>query len=276
MRIALSALVLPAMLLGAGAACGPQASDPPDAAPPPDAGDPDGIVADAWVFADVLPPPVQMWVHTNQLLYVMDDATLSLTLIGAFNTPMDDWITDVAVTPDGTLYGISETKLYTIDQATGQATYIADVPGVSNVGLTFLPDGTLLATDQSGGGRRIEPANGMVTEIGAFGGGYATAGDLVAVADGTMYAISDEGPVGDEFTSNVLLTVDTDTGIALPVGQIGYGGVFGCAYANGHVYAFTRDGYVIEIDRFTGSGTLRKTYPVAFWGAGVTPLVVVE
>ncbi len=267
---------LAASLLFATAACGPEAGATLDAAGGADAGDPDAIAADAWVFADVLPPPVLMYVHTADLLYVMDDATLSLTLIGSFNAPGGDGITDVAVTPDGTLYGISQTKLYEIDQGTGQATYVADVPGVSNVGLTFLPDGTLLATDQSGGVRRIDPTNGMVTEIGAFGGGYATAGDLVAVADGTMYAISDEGPVGDEFTNNVLLTVDTSTGMAAPVGQIGFGGVFGCAYANGHVYAFTRDGYVIEIDRLTGTGTLRRTYPVAFWGAGVTPLVVVE
>jgi streptogramin lyase len=184
---------------------------------------------------------------------------------------------DLAVTPDGALYTISSNALYSVEAATGKATFVADVPGVDNVGMTFLPDGTLLATDQAGGVRRVDPANGNVTEIGAFGGGYATAGDLVAVLDGTMYAISDMGPVGDEYDNNVLLTVDTATGVAAPVGQIGYGRVFGCAYANGHVFAFTADGNLVEIDRTTGQGTLLRSYPgIAFWGAAVTPLVVVE
>jgi hypothetical protein len=265
------------LVLVVAGSCGPSVEDvgDPDAvAPPPPE---DAAPADARIAPpDVAVPAVTMWVHTADTLYRMDDATLSLTLIGLFGTPASDGITDLAVAPDGTLYGISETKLYVIDDTTGVATYIADVPGLSNVGLTFLPDGTLLATDQAGGVRSVNTTTGQVTEIGVFGGGYATAGDLVAVVDGTLYAISDEGPVGDEFTNNWLLTVDPTTGMASPVGQIGFGGVFGAAYANGHVYAFTRDGDVIEIDRVTGAGSLRRSYPVAFWGAGVTPLVLVE
>lgn len=235
---------------------------PADASPPPpqvDAGP---------------PPPVQMYAHTATDLYTIDDQDFALNSIGAFGNGDD--ITDLAVTPDGTLYGISNTKLYTIDRATGAATYAADVPGLSNVGLTFLRDGTLLATDKDGGVRRIDPSTGLVTEIGAFGSGYATAGDLVAVADGTMFAISDDGPSGDEYDNNLLITVDTDSGVGSPIGQIGYGGVFGCAYANGKVYAFARTGEIIEIDRMTGQGTLVKSYPVEFWGAGVTPLVEID
>ena len=156
------------------------------------------------------------------------------------------------------------------------ATYLVDVPGVLNVGMTFLNDGTLLATDKAGGVRRIDPNTGQITEIGMFGGGYATAGDLVAVADGTMFAISDEGPNGDELTNNVLLTVDTATGAATPIGQIGYGEVFGVAVANNKIYAFTEPGEVIEIDPTTGAGQLVRMHTETFWGAGVTPLVVVE
>jgi len=239
----------------------------------PDSG-PSGI--DASPTSDSATPVTQMYVHTSDTLYVMDDQTFSLTLIGNFGLGATDQITDLAVTPDNALYGISNSKLYEIDKDTGAATYRADVPGVANVGLTFLKDGTLLATDKAGGVRTVNPTSGAVKEIGSFGGGYATAGDLVAVSDGTMYAISDEGPVGDEYTNNVLLTVDTDTGVASPVGQIGFGGVFGVAYASGHVYAFTNMGQVIEIDRTTGAGSPIKTYPVEFWGAAVTPLVQVN
>jgi outer membrane protein assembly factor BamB len=219
-----------------------------------------------------------MYVHTSDQLFIIDDEDFDLLLVGPFGIDeMEGGITDMAVTPDGTLYGITDSKLYTLNASNGAATYIADVPGVENVGLTFLTDGTLLATDAPGGVRQINPTTGLVNEVGTFGGGYATAGDLVAVADGTMFAISDEGPVGNEADNNVLLTVNTSTGVASPVGQIGFGGVFGCAVANNKVYAFTREGHVIEIDPTTGQGNSRRQHVgTAFWGAGVTPLATIE
>lgn len=212
-----------------------------------------------------------MYAHSRDTLYIVDPVTFDVTTVGPFNALGGDFITDLAVTPDGTIYGISNTKLYRVDPS-GQAIFVADVAGVSNVALTFLPDGTLLASDASGGVRSIDPATGAVIEIGAFGGGYATAGDLVAVADGTMYAISDQG-LPDAFTNNILLTVDPSTGVASPVGQIGYGRTFGAAYTNGHVYAFTSIGEIIEIDPMTGAGTPVRTHALEFWGAAVTPLV---
>jgi hypothetical protein len=227
-------------------------------------------------LADAAPPAsADIYVHTADTLYIYDPDAGELSLIGLFETDADD-ITDLAVAPGGTIYAISNRRLYTVDDATARATFLADVPGLSNVGMTFLPGGVLLATDKDGGVREIEPATGAVTEIGAFGGGFATAGDLVAVADGTLYAISDEGPIGDEFDNNWLLTVDPTTAVASGVGQIGHGGVFGCAYSGGRVYAFTRTGDVIEIDPATGAGSLHRSFPVAFWGAAVTPLVRVD
>jgi hypothetical protein len=234
------------------------------------AGQPDGAPGPR---ADGGRAPIAMYAHSRDTLFEIDPDTLDLTVRGAFG--IDDEITDLAVTPEDELYAISRTALYQVNPVTGAATYRADVPGVDNVGMTFLPDGTLLATDKAGGVRRIDPASGQVTEVGEFGGGYATAGDLVAVADGTMYAISDEGPVGDEWGNNVLLIVDVATGVAAPVGQINFGQVFGCGYSNGHVYAFTEAGSIIEIDRLTGAGSERRTHAVEFWGAAVSPLVPV-
>jgi len=223
-------------------------------------------------------PIGQMYVHTADRLYSIDDLSFDLKLIGLFGLDESEGgLTDMAVTTDGVLYGITKSKLFELDSNTGVATFVANVAGVTNVGMTFLPDGRLLATDQSGGVRTIDPSDGSVVELGSFGGEFATAGDLVAVADGTMLAISDEGPHGDENTNNVLLTVNTSTGAAAFVGRIGRGGVFGCAVANNKVYAFTNIGEVIEIDPTTGAGTLRRSYPgMSFWGAGVTPLVTIE
>lgn len=234
---------------------------------------------------DAAPVAQNMFVHSPDTLYRIDDQSFDLVLIGPFGLDEEELMTDLAVTPDGNIYGISRTNLYSIDADTGAASHIAEVSSAANVGMTFLDDGTLLATDDTGGVRQIDPASGEVTEVGHFGELYATAGDLVGVFGGAMFAISDKGPEGDEQDNNLLLTVDPETGTGFPVGQIGYNRVFGCAVANGKIYAFTSPfpedgegplGEVIEIDPVTGAGELVRTHPVEFWGAGVTPLAIVD
>jgi hypothetical protein len=215
-----------------------------------------------------------VYVHSRDTLFRMDPTTFELTTIGAFGTGMD-FINDLAVTPDGTIYVISKTKLYTADPDTGVATYVADVPGVDNVALTFLPDGTLLASDDTGGVRRVDPATGQVTEVGALGNMFATAGDLVAVEDGTMYCLADKGPDGDAYDDNWLITVNPGTGAGTAVKHIGFGQVFGAAFINGKLLAFTANGQIIEVDPSTpGPGVVVATdAALEYWGAGVTPLV---
>lgn len=236
-------------------------------------GDGDGDHADAR-----RPQAAEMYVHSKDTLYVVDDQNFDLVPIGPLGMPDGEGLTDLAVTPDGSLYGISGKSLYEVSPITGAVTHIGMVPGELNVGLTFLPDGTLLATDKTGGVRRVDPADGSIVEVGAFGDPYATAGDLVAVADGTMYAISDQGPNGNEEDSNLLLVVDPVSGEAIDaIGQIGYGRVFGCAYAGGKIYAFTDTGDIIEIDRASGAGSLKRSFgDMSFWGAAVTPSVAVD
>ncbi len=235
--------------------------------------------ADAWQpGADAGPRPTRMFVHTADKLFVMDDINFALSEVGEFAAPENDRMTDLAVTPDGEIYTLSSSALYRVNRDTAQATKVADVAGLSNVGMTFLIDGTLLATDKDGGVRKINPQTGAVTEVGEFGSGYATAGDLVAIADGRMFAISDTGPQGNEDVNNVLIVINPETGAFVEsVGQIGWGRVFGSAVANGKIYAFTDEGYVIEINPANGVGTQRALYEdVSFWGAGVTPRAAIE
>jgi hypothetical protein len=249
-------------------ACGPSISAPDDQA---DAGQ-QGTV-DAGPRADADMPSLLMYAHSATTLYALDSEELDLVLIGDFGIAnADERMIDLAVTPSGDIFGVTNTKLYSINANTGRATPVADVPW-GNVGMTFLPDGNLLATDEAGGVWKINPDTGVTDDVGAFGSGFATAGDLVAVADGTMYAISDEPDAHDD---NYLLIVNTSTGVGRSVGQIGFGQVWGAAYANGHVYAFTKAGQLIEINRTTGAGRLVKTFDVEFWGAAVTPLVEIE
>ncbi len=237
--------------------------------------------------ADVGPQSVRMFVHTADTLYRIDNQNFALIEVGPFNAPDGERMTDLAITPDGEIYTVSSSTsettsaLWKINRDSGQATRVAGVGEVgaqSNVGLTFLIDGTLLATDKTGGVRKIDPLTGAVTELGEFGAGYATAGDLVGIEDGRMFAISDMGPNGNEDINNVLITINPETGAFISeIGQIGWGKVFGSAVANNRIYAFTDEGYVIEINPSNGVGTERARYnDIRFWGAGVTPRAAID
>ncbi len=266
------------------AACAPETREAPGdvdagSAPPADAAaTPDSAFVDAGpLLPDAGPEQYVVYVHTKDTLYTMDPTSFALSLVGPFNAPGSDQITDLAVAKDGAIFVISKTKLYRADASDGHVTLVASLsssPSAGNVGLTFLPGGDLLATDKTGGVRSINPTTGTVTEHGTFSDGFTTAGDLVAVADGTMYAISDHGPGGAAtFSNNWLIKVNPSNAMATQVGQIGVGGVFGAAFINGTVLVFTKLGDIYEVNPVTGVGTQKATTGIEFWGAGVSPLV---
>jgi hypothetical protein len=219
-----------------------------------------------------------IYAHTATTLYTVDPMTYALHTIGDFGGT--DAMTDLAVTPDGNVYTISKTALYKVNATTGAATQLFAGIATSNVALTFLNNGTLLAADQAGGVRVIDPVTGDVQELGTYGAGYDTAGDLVAIADGTMFGVSTKAPGIATTKKNVLIKVNVTatTAPATTVGGIGYDGVFGVAYAGGRVLAFTSGGLIISIDPSTGKGTQvadHSAQNIKFYGAGTSPLVPV-
>jgi hypothetical protein len=177
-------------------------------------------------------------------------------------------MTDVAVTPAGAVYGVSFTTLYSINKATGAATPIAAVGGNGNNSLTFLPSGQLLASDSNGDVKAINPTSGAVSAVGNYNGSLGSSGDMVAVASGQMYGTA-PGP-----SSDLLVKVNTATGVATRVGATGRSGVWGLAYAGSRVIGFTTAGEILKIDPVTGTTTLLSTSAVSFWGAGQSPLVI--
>jgi hypothetical protein len=78
---------------------------------------------------------------------------------------------------------------------------------------------------------------------------------------------------GDASSNNVLIRVDTSTGVATAVGPIGFGDVWGLAYSNARVIGFTTGGQIVRIDPQTGAGALLADPGIMFWGAGQSPLV---
>jgi hypothetical protein len=211
----------------------------------------------------------RFYAHDANTLYLVDPDTFVLTTIGNFGTTQS--MTDLAVNAAGEVYTVSKDSLYSVNATTGKATLVVSGIADNNVALTFTDDGRLLASDKSGTLRELDPTTGHATTLGTYGSGFNTAGDLVVVADGTMFGISETGP-GTTSISNALLKVSSMTGTATGVGPIGYKGVFGIAFSRGKVIAFTDGGDIIQIDPATGQGTLKKSTGKAFFGAGSNPL----
>lgn len=216
----------------------------------------------------------KMYAHSQSELFAIDPATLKLTSVGLFGPQAPD-INDMAVTPGGELYAVSKTDLYRVDAATAQLTHVTKIQGdpAPAVALTFEAKGTLLAADKAGNLIRVDPKTGQVTTIGSYGSNLGESGDLVAIADGTLYGVNDV----DHKDNNQLMTIDPTTGAAQVVGSIGYPRVWGLAYWKGAIYGLTRGGELIRIDPKTGAGTHINTFSTyEFWGAAVTPLAPLQ
>jgi hypothetical protein len=223
--------------------------------------------------ADPTPADGTIWANSSDTLYRLDPVTFAVTKVGKFGAGEE--ITDIALTPAGALYGISFTTLYAVDKVTAKATARASVGGSGNNALAFLANGTLIAADSGGGVKTIDPTTGQVTGVGAYGSGFASSGDLVAVSDGTMYGTSSTTKGGgDASGSNVLLLVDSATGVATAVGPTGHGNVWGLAYAGARVIGLTTAGEILGIDPQTGASALLASTGISFWGATQSPLVV--
>lgn len=233
-------------------------------------------------------PCYTVYAHGDHVLYKIDLAMRSLVTVGPFNAPMvprtgggmaEDVITDLAVAPDDTIYGVSNTALYTASATDGHVTRVGPITacGTAGVALTFLPDGRLYTGDFMGAFCLVAPGTSppTVTSIGTLSGGYALSGDLVAVSDGTMYGtvyrLGDASGSGTQ-ANNLLARIAPATGAVTIIGSTGYPKLFGVAYQLGQVFGFTHDGSgeVVTIDPHTGVGTLYGTFNDPTTGRGIS------
>lgn len=158
-------------------------------------------------------PDKNIWIADSAggLGYVNVD-TGEVTLVGNTETVF----TDIAFDPDGNLYGITFSALYTIDKATAQATLIGphnNDSGAKN-SLVFSSDGTLYAAWDAL--YTIDTTTGMSNLIGNGGTVYSSSGDL-AFHKGNLYMTSvDNVDLTDE-----LHLMDPLTGASEEIGTIG-------------------------------------------------------
>ena len=267
-----------AVLLVLAAACGPSSHGRGglDARGSNGGGDGGGNVPDFPVYA-----------HSDKVLYSIDLATKALVTVGNFNAP--DVITDLAVAPDGTIYVISNTALYTADPNDGHVTKVGSLStcGQQGVALTTTNDGRLWVGDFMGAICQIDisGATPVVKPPVTMQGGYALSGDMVGVGNGTVFGSAYKLSDSSTQQNNVLVTMDVTTGAVTPLGATGYPKLFGVAFQQNVVFGFTHDGTgrVVTIDTSTGAGTLYATFKdpatsqgISFAGAGVNSQIPIQ
>lgn len=120
-------------------------------------------------------------------LLTIDPLTGQPTAVGAFGVP---GMMDFAYDPNGTLYGATTTKLYTINTSTGAATLVSPFSGVSSVmGITFDAAGDLFATNFSATSSlySVDRTTGAATLVGQTGVSDVHSADVQPVPEpGTL------------------------------------------------------------------------------------------
>ena len=211
----------------------------------------------------------------SDLYLVSPPASGSDTLIGTIQTAdgSQPVITDIALSPSGSLYGCSFDTLYLIDQSTAIATPIGSGLPSTNA-LAFDASGQLFGATTSGAFLQIDTNTGGATTVGYYGSGYVASGDLAFAPDGTLYATVTAPGVAND----VLVTVDPATGTATrvdPNSDIGWADVYGLAFDGTQLLGLTAasPGALIEINTQTGNGTFIRNLTFCAFGATTAPYI---
>lgn len=194
--------------------------------------------------------------HDATTLYEIDLPSGELRVLGRTS----ETLTDLALHPDGTLYGAVTGALGIVEYRAPRFTRIVDIGGAFNA-LDVAPDGTLYgATDARV--VRFDLAGGRVTDVASFPRGLATSGDL-AFVEGRLYG-SARGMRADD----VLVAFDLVSGAGRSIGGIGHACVWGLAPFGTTLYGLTCEGKLLSIDIATGRGALLSMGRAMFYGAG--------
>ena len=152
---------------------------------------------------------------------------------------------DIALGPDGTLYGTDSYQLFRIDPSTGQTNLVGTLGNFIN-GLDFV-GGTLYGSGGHGL-YTIDLGNGKAQTVGSDLT-YVSSGDLEWFR-GALYMTGSGGTWGDK-----LLRWDLATGQPARVGDIGFPNVYALAATSSGMFGFTGQGEILRIDVSTGAGT---------------------
>jgi hypothetical protein len=185
-------------------------------------------------------------------------ALIAPTLLGDSGFPIG--LSDVALDPSGTLYGVAGNVLYRVDRLSGNVSPLHVVQGTMN-SLDVLPGGELY-----GAGQRsiwsVNRATGALLMVGSLAFNNFASGDL-AVVSGRIYLTVG----GAGLSTDGLFEIFPDGGVPRLIGETGNGCVWGLAAYGPLLYGFSCLGQVLRIDVATGAATLLSTSGPDFYGA---------
>lgn len=202
------------------------------------------------------------YAHSDTQLYRIDPFKFTATPLGAV-----PGLFDIDTHPDGTLYGLTSTYLYTYMPQTNTWTQfpngLGDNLGAAN-GMAIDEEGTAFVT----GYNTLYTVNlitGQATSVGS--GNYSSSGDTVITKQGVLYMTSSRLTGTD-----TLVLVDGLDGSGDLIGPTNHRGIWGLTAAWGKMYGLTSNGELIEINSGTGQSTLIHTFNgISFYGAASTP-----
>ncbi|MEG3910301.1 VWA domain-containing protein [Microcoleus sp. w2-18aC6] len=155
---------------------------------------------------------------------------------------------DIAVSKDGTIFGITPTQLFKIDPVSSLTSYVGDLgAGVVNINALEFANDVLYAAGNSNL-YTINTSNGAASFAANLGPGFTSSGDLVFDAANNRFLATSRGD-----TSDSLFAVSL-TGQATKIGDIGINNVWALLFEGGKLFGFTGDGKRIAIDPGTGAG----------------------
>jgi len=222
-------------------------------------GRPDGNVADA-ISADACDPVLgcQARAYAIDNLGNLLDLRLpsgTTQLIG----PSGDSFTDIALAPNGRLYGVDFGAASEIDAKTGRATTLSTFTATNINAMDAAPDGTIYV---AGGPNlyTLDLASGALVLVMSFSQG-SSSGDLAFVNGRLLLTITGYG------LHDYLIGLDPVAHTWQIVGDTGYDCIYGLAAYGPKLYGMTCAGQVLSLDTDTGNGTVLQETNIVFWGA---------
>ncbi|HBE19057.1 MAG TPA: hypothetical protein DEG17_03690 [Cyanobacteria bacterium UBA11149] len=188
---------------------------------------------------------------------------------GTFNPLSSSGVsfTDIALSSDNNLFGVTFSQLFNIDKITGASSLIGNL-GSSINALGFSSGNVLYGAGYSSL-YTINTSTGAASLIADISG-FNSSGDLVF------------DPVNNRFlgtsglfngTPDTLFSISLN-GTANPIGSIGFSDVYGLFFENGTLFGYTANREQITIDLTTGAGTFNKNVTGGsgfIWGAASLP-----
>lgn len=196
--------------------------------------------------------------HTRTELYEIRLPAGVISKIG----PTGDVLTDIALHPTGTLYGVTSAGLCVVELKSGKCGSITSLSG-SPVGLDAAPDGTLYGAAGSIV-YSINRTTGLTTTVARFPPSLQASGDLAFLSTGRLLGTARGAGAGGD---DSLVEFDLKTATSKSLGKTGFNCIWGLAAYGPTLYGLTCEGRVLFIDPVTAKATELSRISVEFWGA---------